>query len=551
MSSCEGQSGGAAPDVIPDIPVLHRWAHVQPGSIPPDVIAYLRRHGLYTQRPISDGFFMVRIRIPRGDLTPEQLEAIADLADEHGRGLADITVRQNIQLHWVRPQSIPAILHRLYSIGLSTSEMCGDTARNIVNCPVAGVDHDELYDTTGIIQNLTGLLKGNPHYSGLPRKLKIAITGCALHCVYPEINDIGVFAVRGPGPEPVFRVRVGGGLSDSPRFARDLGVIVRPRDVAEVCGAIASVFRDRPHRPDDPRGPSFTVSHSEVGEFRSRVEKKLGWTLERSGDFNPPPPPQKYRSHVGIHRQHSPGLYYVGLSITAGRTSGSDLKTLSRLARLYGSRRFRTTNSQNIVLLDIPDRYLQPLARDLKLAGFEYEPGWAHKGVLACTGIQFCKLALTETKNRVAQLAHQLEQHLTLDEPLRISVTGCPNSCGQHRICDVGLEGSSTTVDGVKREAFQVFLGGGLGNTESFSRRVGFRIPADSLPRALTALFEHYQALRYEQESFQDFCRRHSDAALEAFLEADFLDTGDISHPSGESGLSDGQTVGPAELPNT
>ena len=523
MSSCDVQSG-LLPDVIPD---FHRWADAPPESIPADVLAHLRRHGLYTQRPAADGFFMVRIRIPGGNLTPEQLDAIADIADEHGRGLADITVRQNIQLHWVRPHSIPTILERLHSIGLSTSEMCGDTARNIVNCPVAGVDHDELYDTSGIIQDLTRLLSGNPQYSGLPRKLKIAITGCALHCVYPEINDIGVFAVPGPGPEPVFRVRVGGGLSDSPRFARDLGVIVRPRNVPEVCAAIASVFRDRPHRSGDPPGLYFTLADSELAEFRSRVEKKLGLTLERSYELNPLPPPQKYRSHVGVHRQHTPGLFYVGLSITAGRTSGTGLKTLSRLARQYGSSRLRTTNSQNIVLLDIAEPHLQPLTRDLKLAGFDYEPGWAHKGTLACTGIQFCKLALTETKDRVTQLARQLEQQLTLDEPVRISVTGCPNSCGQHRICDVGLEGSLTTVDGVKQEAFQVFLGGGLGATESFSRRVGPRIPADRLAQALGALFERYQAFRKDQESFQDFCGRYSDAAL-----AGFLDTGDFSGPA-------------------
>jgi sulfite reductase beta subunit-like hemoprotein len=397
--------------------------------------------------------------------------------------------------------------------------MCGDTARNIVNCPVAGFDHDELYDTTSIIHDVTRLLSREPDYSGLPRKLKIAITGCALQCVYPEINDIGVFAVHGPDRDPVFRVRVGGGLSDYPRFARDLGILVRPRDLVEVCAGIASAFRNRPHSLDDSHSVCFTVADSEVDEFRACVEKKIGWSLERSSEENPPRITQKDRSHVGIHRQHGSGLYYVGLSIAGGRTSSSHLKTLSRLAYQHGCRRFRTTNTQNIVLLDIPERNLGPLTGDLKLAGFDYEPGWANKGMLACTGIQFCKLALTETKNRAAELARELEQQLTIDEPIRISVTGCPNSCGQHRICDVGLEGSSTTVDGVKREAFQVFLGGGLGSTESFSRRVGSRIPADRLRQSLTALFERYHALRNEHESFQDFCRRQTDAALASFLE--------------------------------
>src|SRR5262249_54715907 len=218
-------------DPLNVLPEICRFMDTPLGAIPAEDLARLRRYGLYTQRPARDGFFMVRIRIPRGDLSPTQLEAVADLAWPHGRCLIDITVRQNMQLHWIRPQSLPAILDRLKSVGLSTAETCGDTARNIVNCPVSGVDRDELYDTAGIIQELSAFLVNSPDYCGLPRKLKITVTGCSLLCVYPEINDIGVFAVRGLDGDPVFRVRVGGGLSTSPRFGRDLGVIVRPSDV--------------------------------------------------------------------------------------------------------------------------------------------------------------------------------------------------------------------------------------------------------------------------------------------------------------------------------
>src|SRR5262249_16930845 len=276
---------------------------------------------------------------------------------------------------------------RLSRVGLSTAETCGDTARNIVNCPVSGVDHDELYDTTGIIRELSELLADNPDYRGLPRKLKITITGCSLLCVYPEINDIGVFAVRGADSDPVFRVLVGGGLSASPRFAQDLGVIVPALDVVEVGAAIASVFRDRSHSQHNTDGPYFTVPNSELHDFRRQVEIKIGRRLTLSEDRGPVPiKAHNDRSHLGIHRQHARELYYVGLSFVGGRTSSTELGELSRLASEYGSGRIRTTNTQNIILLDITRRNLASLTSELKRAGFDYQPAWATKGMLACTG---------------------------------------------------------------------------------------------------------------------------------------------------------------------
>jgi len=499
---------------------IESFARLGSDAISLDDQARLRRYGFYTQRPVEDGFFMVRIRIPGGDISPAQVETIADLADHHGRGVVDITVRQNMQLHWVRTQGFPDIVDRLSAVGLSTTEVCGDTARNIVNCPVAGVDERELYDTTGIISEISALLAGNPQFYGLPRKLKITLTGCHLLCVYPEISDIGIFAVRDKrSSKPVFRARVGGGLSTSPRFGRDLGVLIQPRDVVEACAAISSVFRDRAlGQADYGDHPCFTVAESDVDDFRGLVETKLGWALERTDATEAGPAANRDRSHSGIHRQKTGGLYYISLSILAGRISGSDLRLLAHLAMQYGGGRIRTTNSQNIILLDIPEENLAGLSGDLKLAGFDYEPSWVRREMLACTGIQFCKLALTETKNRVALLGRELEEQIDLDEPIRISVTGCPNSCGQHHICDVGLEGSLTTVDGIKREAFQVFLGGGVGSYESFGRRVGVRVPADHLAEALTGLFTRYKTFRNQRESFQDFCRRHSDADLAGFL---------------------------------
>jgi sulfite reductase beta subunit-like hemoprotein len=504
-------------DVLADI---YRYSKLGFEAITPDDEALFRWYGIYTQRPASDGFFMVRMRIPGGDLTPLQLRTIADLSSEHGRGLADITVRQNIQLHWVRVDSLPDVLDRLRSVGLSTTEACGDCVRNIINCPVSGVDHDELYDTTALIKQTNDFFVGNRDFSNLPRKCKIAITGCAVRCVYPEINDIGMFAVHDPDRTGVvFRTRVGGGLSTTPRFSKDLGVLLEPEEAVELCGAIASMFRDEGNRENRKRARlKFLVEQWEIPRFRDEVEARLGRKLRRASDLQAPPVTERDRSHLGIHGQHQEGFYYAGLSILGGRTSAEDLKRFADLAEEHGSGRVRTTNTQNIILLDIPERQLEALTRDLDRFGFEYQPSWSRKGIIACTGIQFCKLALAETKNRAVELNDYLESAVDLEDAPRISVTGCPNSCGQHHICDVGLEGSLTTIDGVKKETFQVFLGGGVGSHETFGRRIGVRLPSDELAESMARLFTRYKEDRVDDETFQEFCLRHSDEDLAEFL---------------------------------
>jgi sulfite reductase beta subunit-like hemoprotein len=504
-------------DVLADI---DRYARRESPPISPDDEALFKWYGIYTQRPAADGFFMVRIKIPGGDLTSRQLRTIADLSNEYGRGLADITVRQNIQLHWVRLQSIPDILDRLLSVGVSNTEGSGDGIRNIINCPVSGVDEDELYDTTPLIRQVNDFFEGNRGFSNLPRKFKIAITGCAVRCVYPEVNDIGLFAIHDYSRGGVaFRARVGGGLSTTPRFSRDLGILVAPEEVPELCTAIATVFRDEGNREDRKRGrTSFLVEEWEVPRFRDEVEATLGKKLRRALQPEALPVGERDRSHLGIHGQHENGRYYIGISVVGGRTSGEELRVLADLAQRYGSGRIRTANTQNIILLDIPEWNLEALARDLDLGGFEYEPSWSRKAIIACTGVQFCKLAIAETKNRAAELNAYLEKEVALDEPVRISVTGCPNACGQHHICDVGLEGSVTTIDGVKQETFQVFLGGGVGTHETFGRRIGLRILSDDLAESLARLFNRYKETRQSGETFQEFCLRHSDEELGEFL---------------------------------
>jgi len=496
-------------DVLED---LDRIARGGPGAMTSDDEIRLRWYGIYTQRPAEDGFFMVRTRIPGGALVPAQLRALGRIARRYGRDLADVTVRQNVQFHWVVASDLPRLLDDLHAAGLTTTESCGDCVRNIVGCPVSGVDRDGIFDASGIIRDVNAFFVDNRAFSNLPRKFKIAITGCARHCTYPEINDIGAFAVR-HGDGVAFRIRVGGGLSTSPRFSRDLGVAVSPDEVLSVCAAIAGVFRDEGDRRNRTRSRlKFLVEKTDVPGFRDAIEARLGRTLERAPV--PPAIPERDRVHLGVHPQRQEGLCYAGVSLVGGGTTGGGLERLADIAESYGSGRVRTTNAQNVLLLDLPEPRAVDVRRDLEAFGFDPGPSWVRRSIIACTGIQFCKLAVAETKSRAERLVEELERRVVLDEPIRISVTGCPNACGQHHICDIGLEGAVVTVDGVKQEAFQVFLGGGVGKREAFGRRTGVRIPAGQLADALVALLEEYRRQRLPGETFQDFCLRGDPKAL-------------------------------------
>jgi precorrin-3B synthase len=511
-----------AQDGLEAVAHIYRYAESRDYRITLEHEALFKWYGVYTQRPADDGYFMVRIRIPGGQLTSSQVLAIAELSRAYGRGLADITVRQNIQLHWVRIQNIPAIFDSLERTGLTTTEACGDTVRNIIGCPVAGIDSAELYDATPLINRVNAFFVGNRDFSNLPRKFKIAISGCAARCTYPEINDIGLFAVRDQDGSVKFRARVGGGLSTTPRFSKDLGVLVEPQEVVDLCAAIAAVFRDNGNRLNRKRARlKFLVEQWEIPRFRDEVEARLGYSLRRAYELEATPIETRDRTHLGVHRQRADSLHYCGIAITGGRTSADQLKLLAELAEKYGRGRLRTTNTQNIILLDIESDNLAPMKRELEAAGLDYEPSWASRGLIACTGVQFCKLALAETKNRARELDALLSEQVDIEDRPRISVTGCPNACGQHHICDVGLEGSLTTIDGVKKETFQVFLGGGVGAHETFGRRIGVRLPSDQLADSLGRLFAHYKRERIGAETFQEFCIRHSNEELTRYLSPD------------------------------
>src|SRR5579864_2540316 len=495
---------------------IRRFAREGFSSIPPEWIGtYFRWWGVYTQ---GDGAgvtggqggegralqrFMVRIRIPNGMMTSHQLHAIADLSQRYANGIADLTVRQNIQLHWVTIEALPEVLDGLWQVGLNTIGACGDVVRNVTGCPVAGVDADELVDASPLVLEASRLLAGNAEFYNLPRKFKISITGCPVWCPYPEINDIGLTAITrkvSGNPEIGFSLRVAGGLSTEPYLGARLNAFVRWNQVIPVIQGVAELFRD-----------------SEVlREHRERARLKFlflrhGWTAER---FQ-----AELEDHIGIHAQKQPGLSYVGAVALRGRISADQMHAAADLAERFASGELRATNMQNLLVVNVPTINAEPLAKELDEIGLKVGGSAFHRGVVACSGTEFCKLAITETKSFSRWLVEEMEERMPgFDQHLKLHVTGCPNSCGQHWIADVGIEGKKIKVNDRLVDAYYFCVGGALGLHQATARPVGYRCLATEVPDALERLLGRYLADRNPGENLRRFFSRHSDSELREFL---------------------------------
>jgi len=498
---------------------------------PSDLRNRFRWYGLYTQRPETDGYFMMRIRIPGGILNVAQLDAIGTISERFGRDVADVTDRQNVQLHWIRIEDVPEIWSRLEEVGLGTTEACGDTPRNILGCPLAGIDASEVVDASAAIHDANAKLAGNPEFSNLPRKFKISISGCAHGCAQHEINDIGLVGAIGPGGERGFDLWVGGGLSTNPMFAKRLGTFVRPDQVVDSVLGITGLFRDYGYRRARNRARmKFLVQDWGPGKFREVLEKEyLGYAL---ADLDPPAsPPGPHREHIGVGIQKN-GRNYVGFSPKAGRISGHQLRAVARAAMRSGSDSIRTTTQQKMVILDVPADRVAGLKDDLAALDLPVDAGAWRRGAMACTGIEFCKLAIVETKGRAAELYRYLEEHVPdFQEDIRINVNGCPNSCARYQTADIGLMGCVMTEtvhvvdhDGNqvperrKIEAFLVHLGGHLGEGRAFGRKArGVKVPAGELGPYITTLVNRYRRARNDDDTFASFVKRLSDAELKSF----------------------------------
>jgi sulfite reductase (ferredoxin) len=507
--------------------ILTRYAHLGFDAIDPtDLRGRFRWWGLYTQRrpgigggktgaledsEIEDSFFMMRVRIPGGQLSAEQLRTVAGIAKEYGRDLADITDRQNVQFHWIRIEDVPEIWQRLEGAGLSSLQACGDVPRNILGCPVAGLDADEIFDASAALRATEALAAGNPEFTNLPRKYKTAVSGCASQCTAHEINDISFVGVVGPGGTPGFDLWVGGGLSTNPMIARRLGVFVEPDRAPEVWAGVTGLFRDYGYRRLRSRARlKFLVADWGTERFREVLEKEyLGGALPDGPE--PQPPPAGTRDHIGAHRQQD-GRYYLGVAPSVGRTSGTLLWQVADLAEAYGSGRVRTTPQQKLLLLDVPAAGVGELTEELAARDLQVSPSAFRRGTMACTGIEFCKLAIVETKQRAADLYAELERRLPgFDTPITINVNGCPNSCARFQVADIGLKGS--IVDG--GEGFQVHLGGSLGEESSFGRKLrGLKVTAGELPDYVERILRNYLADRSDGEQFAAWARRADDGLL-------------------------------------
>lgn len=503
------------------------FASIDPG----DLRGRMRWWGLYTQRaPGIDGgrtatlepeeldaeYFMMRVRSDGGQLSLKQLRTIADISTKFAQDTADITDRQNIQLHWIRVEDVPEIWERLEGVGLGSTEACGDTPRVVLGSPVAGVAADEIIDGTPAIFEIVKRYVGDPRYSNLPRKFKTAISGSPHQDVAHEINDVSFIGVVHPEHGPGFDVFVGGGLSTNPMFAKRLGTWVSIEDVPDVWEGIISIFRDYGYRRLRTRARiKFLVADWGPEKFRQVLEDEY---LHRKLIDGPAPEPaiEGRRDHVGVFPQKD-GNFYIGVAPTVGRVSGSTLNKVADIVERVGSDRVRLTAHQKFVILDVPGDKVDAAVEDIEALGLKVNPSEFRRGTMACTGIEYCKLAIVETKARATDLIAELEDRLpTFDQPLTINVNGCPNSCARFQVADIGFKGSLVTNDeGETVEGFQVHLGGSLGPDSDFGRKLrAHKVTATEMPEYVQRVSQLYLEQRDDNESFAQWTARAEEADL-------------------------------------
>lgn len=501
-----------------------------------DLHGRFRWWGLYTQRKpgidggktatlesheLEDKLFMLRVRIDGGQLTTEQLRVIGHISIEFGRGTADLTDRQNIQLHWIRVEDVPEIWKRLEAVGLGTTEACGDVPRVVLGSPVAGIAADELIDPTDAINEITAKYIGDPELANLPRKFKTAITGHPSQDVVHEINDIAFVAVQHPELGVGYDLWVGGGLSTAPRLAERLGTFIAPAEVADVWYGVTAIFRDYGFRRLRAKARlKLLLAEWGVEKFRTVLEEEyLGYALP---DGPAAPAPTTPGDHIGVHRQKD-GLHYIGVSPFVGRVSGEILTNLADLLEANGSTRLRTTPHQKLVLLDIPEANVDTLLVELEALGLSAKPSLFRRGTIACTGIEFCKLAIVETKQTATDAVIELEKRLAgIDVPQQISlhINGCPNSCARIQTADIGLKGQLLPDgNGGQEPGFQVHLGGGLASVDreeaGLGRTVrGLKVTAADLADYVERLVRRFLANRTADETFAEWAHRADEEAL-------------------------------------
>jgi precorrin-3B synthase len=510
---------------------------------------YFKWWGVYTQgdgKGVTGGangegkateYFMMRIGLPNGLLTSEQTRVIGNLARKYANNLADITTRQNIQFHWLTIAGLVDVVDALTAVGLSPKGACGDVVRNVTGCPLAGLDHEELLDASPLAVEIAHHLTANPEFYNLPRKFKISVTGCPVWCTFPEINDVALTAIKrtvlqqdGSETDEIgYTLRVGGGLSTEPHIAERIPAFIPQSKALEVVTAVVRIFKEQTELRENrtrARIKYLFMRHGWTAEsFLVALEEKLGYKLDPNPVSADNPPADIYRDHIGIRQQRQPGLSSVGASVLNGRLSGDQLIKLADLADKYGDGHLRATIGQNILIVNVPDRETAGLVIELNTLGLNVDVSPFWRGAIACTGTEFCKLAIAETKGFNSWLVSELEERLPgFDQQIRLHVTGCTNSCGQHWIADIGLEGKKIKQDGQMVDAFFFCVGGSVGKYARPARPLGYRAAAVDVPAAIERLLNGYLEARTEGEDLRSYFDRTDDATLRAQLAGEVIE---------------------------
>lgn len=504
-------------DIVDELPDLIARGYE---AIPEEDIVRLNWWGLTHDKP-KVGTFMVRIKVPGGRVRPAQLVALGQVARRYGRNYGELTTRQGIQLHWVRLEQLPEVLSAVQATGLTTVGGEGDTVRNVTSCPVAGVDRQELFDVRPVVEAVARFFYGHRDYSNLPRKHKYTISACPAQCNAPEIHDVALVGVLKDG-RPGFAVRVGGGLSATPRISRDLGVFVPadpPDGVVEVLRAITDTWQnDLRYRLSRAKARiKFMVDDYGPEAVRAMVEARLGYRLEDGRA----PAPTHDTDHLGVHPQKQPGLVYVGVPVPMGWITGDQLVALGELVGSFGGE-VRFTRTQNLIVTDVPEDRLHSVVRELAAVGLDPSRNPVYGRSVACTDHRFCNYSVAETKGKLKEILEELERRFGREvADLRIYTDGCPHACAHHWVGDIGLQGTTTLHPGrgVRVEAYDVCLRGGLGTRAAIGKPLIRRVPEDRIVEVVCRLLEGWLRERRTRGTgfaFRDFVDAHTDDQLQA-----------------------------------
>jgi ferredoxin-nitrite reductase len=525
-------------DIIDELPDMIAKGYE---AIPEEDVVFLSWWGLMHDKP-KIGTFMVRVKVPGGRILPSQLISLGEISRNRGRNYGELTTRQGIQLHWVALGELPEVLGAIEAAGLTTAGGEGDTVRNVTSCPVAGVDAEELFDVSGLVQEVATFFSGNREYSDLPRKHKYTISACPAQCNAPEIHDVALIGTLKEG-RPGYAVRVGGGLSATPRIAKDLGVFVPAEphgSVIEVLRAITDVWQSNPRYRVSRVKARIKFMMDDYGPegVRAMVEEHLGRRLE-DGEA---PVPTSGADHLGLHAQRQEGLSYLGLPVVMGKVKGDQLIALGELLGEIGAEA-RFTRSQNIIVANVPTRLAPWLTTKLEGIGFEPNRSKLYARSVACTDHQFCNYSVAETKGRLSQILPELERRFGEQavEDLRLHMDGCPHACAHHWVGDIGLQGTTATnpETGVRGEAYNLRLRGRLGAGAAIGVPLIRRIPAEDITEVVCRLVKAWvdtKAVEGSGLTFSDFLALHEDDELRQIC-------------NGEAATAAGESETPATKP--